>query len=299
MVGDLKTLHYPAGSTAYGPWTLALTPEYIGWGWAGLRVVDLPRRESVTFATGSDEVLVLPLSGSCVVECDGHRAELAGRADVFAGPTDFVYVPVNTVVTVSSGEGGRFAVPAARAQASNPSYPFRHVAADKVTVEARGAGNCSRLVHGYCMPDTLDADRLMVCEVITPGGNWSSYPPHKHDEEREGESVLEEIYYFQVAEGPSRPGVGYQRVYGTSERPIEVLAEVRSGDVVLVPHGWHGPSTAPPGYDLYYLNVMAGPGGERAWRICDDPAYAWVRDTWRDQPVDPRVLDAVRMRRTT
>jgi 5-deoxy-glucuronate isomerase len=129
------------------------------------------------------------------------------------------------------------------------------------------------------MPATFDADRLLACEVLTPGGNWSSYPPHKHDEAREGESVLEEIYYFEVAGG----GMGYQRVYGTTE----VLAEVRTGDVVEIPHGWHGPSMAAPGYDLYYLNVMAGP--ERTWLISDDPAHAWVRDTWTSQDIDPRL----------
>ena len=84
-------------------------------------------------------------------------------------------------------------------------------------------------------------------------------------------------------------GMAYQRVYGTPERPIDVLAEVRGGDVVLIPHGWHGPSMAAPGHDLYYLNVMAGPSPERAWRICDDPAHAWVRGTWSGQAVDPRL----------
>ena len=100
--------------------------------------------------------------------------------------------------------------------------------------------------------------------------------------------MLEEIYYFEVADGPA------VRASATSgctapERRIDVLAEVRTGDVVLIPHGWHGPSMAAPGYDLYYLNVMAGPGDERAWLICDDPAHAWVRDTWADQAVDPRL----------
>ena len=102
--------------------------------------------------------------------------------------------------------------------------------------------------------------------------------------------MLEEIYYFEVAPSPGgAPGLGYQRVYGTPERPIDVLVEVRNGDVVLIPHGWHGPAMAAPGYDLYYLNVMAGQGDERAWRISDDPEHAWVRATWPDQPVDPRV----------
>jgi 5-deoxy-glucuronate isomerase len=125
--------------------------------------------------------------------------------------------------------------------------------------------------------------------VLTPGGNWSSYPPHKHDEDRPGESVLEEIYYFEVGTGPrGQAGVAYQRVYGNPDRPADVLAEVRSGDVVLIPHGWHGPAMAAPGYDLYYLNVMAGPGA-REWLICDDPEHAWVREQWAGQPVDPRL----------
>ena len=114
------------------------------------------------------------------------------------------------------------------------------------------------------------------------------------------ETALEEIYYFEMQTerggGPGRDGgagapdpIGYQRVYGTDDRPIDVLAEVRSGDVVLVPHGWHGPAMAPTGYDMYYLNVMAGPGDERAWLICDDPSHAWVRGTWDAQSVDPRL----------
>ena len=109
--------------------------------------------------------------------------------------------------------------------------------------------------------------------------------------ERPGEETeLEEIYYVETRSTDPRgtDAVGYQRVYGSSSaRPIDVLAEVRTGDVVLVPHGWHGPAVAAPDADLYYLNVMAGPGAERAWRICDDPAHAWVRDTWADDAVDP------------
>jgi 5-deoxy-glucuronate isomerase len=166
-------------------------------------------------------------------------------------------------------------------------------------VELRGAGSCSREVRNFGVPQTLDADSIIACEVVTPAGNWSSYPPHKHDQERDGvETELEEIYYFETqvegaaagasVTGPSDP-VGYQRVYGTAERPIDVFAEVRTGDVVLVPHGWHGPSMAAPGYDLYYLNVMAGPGDNRAWLICDDPSHGWVRRTWDGLALDPRL----------
>jgi 5-deoxy-glucuronate isomerase len=159
-----------------------------------------------------------------------------------------------------------------------------------VPIELRGAGRCSRQVHNLATAEVFEADSILVCEVLTPAGNWSSYPPHKHDETSDRESELEEIYYFEVAPGPhGQPGLGYHRVYGTSERPIEVLAEVRDGDAVLVPHGWHGPSIAAPGHDLYYLNVMAGPGPERAWRIVDDPEHAWVRTGWATEKVDCRL----------
>jgi 5-deoxy-glucuronate isomerase len=279
-------LHLGADVTVGGPWRVSVTPEQTGWRYCSLRVLELPAGGSHAFATGADEMVVLPLAGSCVVECDGERFGLAGRAGVFAGVTDFAYLPRGAAVCVTSPAGGRFALPAARA--SSRLAP-RYGPAPGVPVEFRGAGRCSRRVQNFCMPGAFPADRLIACEVITPAGNWSSYPPHKHDEERPGETVLEEIYYFEIEPGPAGPGVGFQRVYGTPDRPIDLLAEVRTGDVVLIPHGWHGPSMAAPGYDMYYLNVMAGPGAERAWLACDDPAHTWVRDTWRDQEVDPRL----------
>ena len=218
------------------------------------------------FNTGDSEHLVVPLEGSCEVVVDSETITLTGRRSVFDAVTDFAYVPRDAWVEIRGT--GRFALPSARCE---NRLPARH--GEQVPVELRGAGSCSRQVNNLCMPGTFDADRLMVCEVLTPGGNWSSYPPHRHD-------GIEEIYYFEV----DREGMAYQRVYGSTD----VLEEVRTGDVVLIPHGWHGPSMAAPGYDLYYLNVMAGPG-ERAWEICDDPAHAWVRDTWNAQNLDPRL----------
>ncbi|WP_433189684.1 5-deoxy-glucuronate isomerase [Actinoallomurus sp. CA-150999] len=267
-----------AGSTAEGPFSTVVTPESAGWGYSGLRVLELDGTETV--GTGDAEALVLPLSGSCTVSVDGQTFELAGRTGVFDAVTDFAYLPRDAEATITGT--GRFALPSAK---TRKRLPARYGPASGVPTELRGAGNCSRQVNNYCLPHTFEADQLLVCEVLTPGGNWSSYPPHKHDEAREGESELEEIYYFEVA----RDGMAYQRVYGTAERPIDVLAEVRSGDVVLIPHGWHGPSMAAPGYDLYYLNVMAGPGQERAWLICDDPAHGWVRGLWESQDTDPRL----------
>ncbi|WP_300008784.1 5-deoxy-glucuronate isomerase [Pseudonocardia sp.] len=272
-----------AGEAVEGSFSLVVTPMTAGWEYSSLRVLELPPGGSATFDTGEDETIVLPLAGGCTVACDGERFELAGRRSVFTRVTDFAYLPRDAQVTVTSAGGGRFALPAARA---SRRLPARYGPAEGVSVELRGAGQSSRQVNNFCMPGAFDADRLIAVEVLTPGANWSSFPPHKHDEERDGESVLEEIYYFEVAGG----GPGYQRVSTSGPgREIDVCAEVRSGDTVLIPHGWHGPSMATPGYDLYYLNVMAGPGAERAWRICDHPDHAWVRGTWDDQAVDPRL----------
>ena len=126
--------------------------------------------------------------------------------------------------------------------------------------------------------------------MITPAGNWSSYPAHKHDEAGAAESVLEEIYYFEIAAGPQgQPGLGCSAPRPRPGTRSTSCEEVHDRDVVLVPYGWHGPATAAPGHDMYYLNVMAGPGPERAWKITDHPDQAWIRDTWAEQAVDPRL----------
>jgi 5-deoxy-glucuronate isomerase len=275
--------HLPSGIAAEGPWSLRITPEQAGWAFCGLRVLELGPGDAHSFASGGDELLVLPLEGACVVECESRRFALAGRDGVFGAASDFAYVPRDAEVRVASAGGGRFILPSSLATARlDPAYG----PAAEVPVELRGAGQASRQVNNVCTPASFPADKLIVVEVLTPGGNWSSYPPHKHDEQREGEVQLEEVYYFEIA---GDGGLGYQRVYSSGpDRQIDVLAEVRDGDVVLVPYGYHGPSMAAPGYDMYYLNVMAGPG-ERVWRFCDDPAHAWVRGTWDGQEMDPRL----------
>jgi 5-deoxy-glucuronate isomerase len=271
------SLHRPAGSLASGPWSVALDPEEAGWSFAGLRVADLAAGDAIELDTGADEVLVQPLHGRFEVTCEGATVVLEGRSSVFAGPTDFAYAPPRVRLTIASRDGGRVAVPSARAEAR---YPFRRVAAADVQVEHRGAGAASRDVRTFATPGAFDADRLIASETLTPGGGWSSYPPHKHDEPGPDESALEEIYFYIVADGPAGPGLAYQRVYGSPAHAADLLAEVRTGDVVLVPGGWHGPTMAAPGYDLYYLNVMAGPGPGRAWRITTDPAHAWLAGAW-------------------
>jgi len=275
-----------AGTTAADGWSVVVTPESAGWGHAGLRIAELAVGGRIELATGPDEAIVLPLAGAARVTCDGKAIELRGRPGPFAGPTDFAYVPRDASVTLESPDGGRFAVTTARA---GRRLAFRYGPAAAVPIELRGAGACSREVRNFAAPDAFAADRLIAVEVVTPGGNWSSYPPHKHDEDGPAEAELEEIYYYEIAAGPAGPGIGFQRVYGTHDRPADLLAEVRDGDLVLIPHGWHGPAMAAPGYDMYYLNVMAGPGAERVWQITDDPAHAWVRETWASLAVDPRL----------
>jgi 5-deoxy-glucuronate isomerase len=262
-----------------GPFALVITPESAGWRFCGLRVLELDPDGTATLETGDDELIVLPLSGSCTVGCDGETYALEGRSDPLSGVSDFAYVPRDARVEIVAEAGGRFALPSARA---GRRLPFRYGAAQDVPIELRGAGAASRQVNDFCGPESFEADRLIAVEVLTPAGNWSSYPPHKHDEDVPGvETALEEIYYYEVA----GDGFAYQRAYGPG---LDICREVRSGDAVLLPHGYHGPSMAAPGYDLYYLNVMAGPG-ERAWRFTDDPAHAWIRDTWADQQIDPHL----------
>ncbi|NHN54928.1 5-deoxy-glucuronate isomerase [Calidifontibacter sp. DB0510] len=279
-----------SGDTAF---EVAIRPDGEHWQHTGLLVTTLAEDESRTIETGDFEYAVLPLAGGgdLGVQSGAQSTQLAGRRNVFAGPADCAYAPRRSTLTVTAQGPATVAWCFALATAD---LPFSVVRAARVPVELRGAGQCSREVHNFGTPDTLEASSLIACEVITPAGNWSSYPPHKHDEDRPGEeSQLEEIYYFEVrpTDGapPEADPVGYCCVTGADERPLEVLAEVRSGDVILVPHGWHGPAMAPPGYDLYYLNVMAGPSRERVWLIRDHPAHGWVRDIWEGQPMDPRL----------
>jgi len=287
----MNTWHRKAGSAGREGFDVAIGPREAGWQHTGLYVVTLAPGESRRITGGEFEWLVLPLSGQVRVECAGKLVFLVGREGPFAGPTDYAYVPVASRFTITSTSGGRIALP--HAKASN-SLPFRRIPAEETVVELRGAGHCSRQVNNFGTPSVLNADSIIACEVLTPAGNWSSYPPHKHDEHlQDHESVLEEIYYFEMRADSDAPKsakpFGYQRVYGTWDRPINVMAEVHSGDVVLVPHGWHGPSMAPPGYDMYYLNVMAGPGAQREWLISEDPDHDWVIKSWASQKVDPRL----------
>ncbi|MER6552695.1 5-deoxy-glucuronate isomerase [Streptomyces sp. NPDC001725] len=280
---EQQRYHLRAGHAASGPYALDIGPERAGWERSSLRVLELEPGGVHTLETGESEWIILPLSGGCTVRTAGEIFELLGRKDVFGAVTDFAYVPRDAGAQIASGAGGRFALAGAKCERR---LPARYGPAPEVPVELRGAGTCSRQVNNFAAADTFDCDRLIAVEVLTPGGNWSSYPPHKHDEYHPGaESVLEEIYYFEVEDD----GLGYHRVSPSREGGTDILAEVATGDAVLIPDGWHGPSIAPPGRTLYYLNVMAGPGEQREWLIRDHPDHRWIRDTWPGRPVDPRL----------
>ena len=278
-----QSLHLRAREPDASGYTVDISPTSAGWTYSSLRVVILAPGANSSWATGDSEWIVLPLSGACTVTCGDDHFELEGRPSPFERVTDFAYVPRDSNVSLYSERGGRFALAGARTDAV---LPARYGRAGDVPVELRGAGSSSRQCNNFASPEGFETDRLVAVEVLVPGGNWASYPPHKHDEVRPGEAQLEEIYYFEVRGGASHgePGPGgYQRVYSSGpNREIDIVAEVATGDAILIPYGYHGPTMASPGYDLYFLNVLAGPAEERSMAYCDDPKHAWVRETWND-----------------
>jgi 5-deoxy-glucuronate isomerase len=285
-----RSLYTPARAPGPDGYSVDISPASAEWRYSSMRVLHVKPGETATWPTGESEWIVLPLAGACRVTCDGVSFELIGRSSVFERVSDFAYVPRDATVELFSELGGRFALLGAVCE---NRLSARYGSAEDVPVELRGAGAASRQANNFASPDAFATDRLVAVEVLVPGGNWASYPPHKHDEARPGEAVLEEIYYFEIrgGAGPGEPGPGgYQRVYSSgADRQIDVLAEVSSGDTVLIPYGYHGPTMASPGYDLYFLNVLAGPAPERTMAFCDDPVHDWVRGSWRDQVVDSRL----------
>jgi len=276
----VSDLFRPAATLADGPDPVALTPEGAEWGFSALRVMALAPGERRAITLEGFEAAVLPLSGACRVEVGSHTFELDGRVDVFSRVSDFAYLPAGSEAHITSGPGGQFALPSARA--TRRLDPV-HVPARAVAVEVRGGGAATRQVNNFMSADAFEAERLIAVEVLTPDGNWSSFPPHKHDEHTEREVPLEEIYYFRIR---GDGGFGLHRTY-TTDGDIDVTVTVRDGDVFLIPRGYHGPSVAPPGHTMYYLNVMAGPA-ERAWRVCTDPTHEWLWDLFAKLGPDPR-----------
>lgn len=267
----------------------SLDPARAGWRYLSFAVEPVPADGLSIGAAAGVETCVVVLSGhGATITGEGARWTLPGREGVFADLPSALWLPDGRALAVSIDRPparGPALVAVARAPRSGRDgvalEPIAITPAD-VLVETRGAGNATRQVNHVIAP-SFPADRLEVVEVLTPSGNWSSWPPHKHDvDDMPGEAVLEEIYHYRFRR---RAAWALQRVY-RADRSRDALFEVRDGDVVIVPDGYH-PFTATHGDDAYYLNALAG---DRRTMACSfDPDLDWVRATWADMELDPRV----------
>ncbi|NMO96703.1 5-deoxy-glucuronate isomerase [Paenibacillus lemnae] len=247
---------------------LSITPESAGWEYVGFEVYRLKEGQKLSQVTGDQEAALVLLSGRADVTAGSQTwSDIGQRMSVFEKIPPFtVYVPSEQSYEVTALTELELAVCLAPGQGGHEA---RLIAPEHVGVEHRGSGSMSRLVHNI-LPEQEPADSLLVVEVFTDSGNWSSYPPHKHDRDQlPEESLLEETYYFRVQ---PEQGFAIQRVY-TDDRSIDETMAVKNGEAVMVPEGYH-PVSAPPGYDVYYLNVMAGP--KRIWKFRNDPDHDWL-----------------------
>jgi 5-deoxy-glucuronate isomerase len=264
----MSLLVHPAPAPGDDGSILSVTPESAGWGHVGFEVLALADGTRAVRDTGAREVCVVAIQGACHVRSEhGEWRDLGGRPDPWSGRPDAAYLPPGTrfeVAAAGAAEVGLCFAPAPHGGAAARVLP-----GDEIEVEVRGHGSQERYVHPILMGDRA-ADSLLVVEVLTPAGHWSSYPPHKHDrDDPPRETRLEETYYHRIE--PAR-GFGLQRVY-TDDRSLDETLAFGDRDCVLVPRGYHTVS-APPGYDVYYLNVMAGPS--RDWIFANDPDHEWT-----------------------
>lgn len=270
-----------------------INPDIAGWSYSGLAIFTLTESELVLpkEILQSSEGALIPLAGQDIrVIIDGEDFNLQGRAGVFQGSSDWIYIaPGSEVRLIGKGE---VALATARAEKK-----FASTYVPKVhEIEIRGAGSATREIRPFMHPDIFpNAVRLNAVEVITPDGNTSSYPPHRHDGIDGCPFHNEEIYYFRIGEigkphGTSN-GFGIHRTYSAPEDKqfFDETISVRDGDIYLVDRGYHGPCVAMPGYPMYYLNVLAGPATKRTMGFCDDPTYGHIRESWKIQQTDQRV----------
>ena len=248
-----------------------ITPESAGWRYVGFEVLDVEAGHTLSRTLQEREQCLVLLSGRAALSIERRDAGVIGeRSEPLSGKPFAAYVPPRCRVELTAQTRCELAVGSAPAEGR---FPARLIRPDEVQREVRGTGTNTRYVH-QILPETAAAERLLVVEVLTPGGHWSSYPPHKHDTARDGETQLEEIYYHRMR----RPGgFAVQRVY-TDDRTLDETLAVEDRDLVLVPRGYH-PVSAAHGFDLYYLNVMAGP--VRSWRISTAPGYDFLTRRWQ------------------
>lgn len=251
--------------------TLAVAPNGSDWKYVLFRVIRVPSGKTYAGHSGGNEIALVFIEGTAEVRSSsGDWHAVGGRATPFDGPPQAIYLPPDTDYQVRAATGVELAVCGA---AARDRLPPRRIALKEREGHDRGTGRARRRIYDLLMrPD--DASALFITEVHTPAGNWSSYPPHKHDvDEPPRESQLEEVYYYRI-----QPSAGFalQRVY-TADGEFDETFTARDRDVVLVPRGYHVCAAA-PGYAVYYLNVLAGP--RHVYRISFDPAHEWIKKGW-------------------
>jgi 5-deoxy-glucuronate isomerase len=258
--------------------------EDAGWEYLNMSAMRLNQGETFSDSTHDCENVIVIFGGRCTIRTsDGNFENIGSRKDVFSGMPTALYLSRNKDFKITAlTDGFEFASCWVK---TDEDHPTQLVTPESSKVEIRGGGNVTRQINSI-VPPGFDCHRIVCVEVYTPSGNWSSYPPHKHDIHREDENGnlieadLEEIYFYKI----DKPeGYAYQRVYN-DDRSIDGLMMPRHHDAVLVPEGYH-PVVSAPGYTTYYLNFLAGSAQSLA--NVDDPAYSWVKEQWGDP--DPRV----------
>jgi 5-deoxy-glucuronate isomerase len=277
-----ESLIFPAAKAPPGG-VHRVTTRDAGWDLLSVETRSLRAGETWTHETGGSEAALVILGGQCSVTSNrGEWPTIGRRADVFGGMPWALYLPRHsdfTLTALTDLELAHAWVP------TDQDHPAQLVTPDQSKVEVRGGDHATRQINSI-LPPGFDCHRLVACEVYTPGGNWSSYPPHKHDDHRVDdaggllEADLEEIYLFKIR---GAGGYAIQRVY-TDDRSLDQAVVAHDGDIVLVPEGYH-PVSAAQGYDCYYLNFLAGSAQSLA--CTDDPEYAWIKDSY--QGLDPRI----------
>ena len=258
-----------------------ITPENAGWSYVGFRVLHLRAGQQVAEKTGAREAILVIVEGRAAITGNGTDfGEMGDRMSVFERTAPHcLYLPTDSTLGATAITDCVLALGSAPSEGRREA---RRLGPEGITTEVRGTGQNTRYINNIAMENRDVADHLLVTEVYTPSGNWSSYPSHRHDQDDFPDiTFLEEIYYHRL--NPAQ-GFGIQRVY-TEDGSLDETMTVKDGDVVLVPRGHH-PCGAPYGYELYYLNVMAGP--MRKWRFKNDPDHDWIARRDAGKALQPR-----------
>jgi 5-deoxy-glucuronate isomerase len=271
MKHDTSVIHSLSTSHSQSGELLRFTRQEVGWEWMSFVVRRLVPPETLSLQTQGEEMALVLLSGQCTGDWGEGPVSIGGRKSVFSGLPFALYLPSGNGVTLKAETVCEFAecrVP------STASLRPRLIRPKDISTNLRGGENASRQIVDV-MPPEFPADKLVVVEVYTPGGNWSSYPPHKHEVHNPPiEADLDEIYYYRMK---GAHAFAFQNLY-SSDRTRSSILKVHDGDAVLVRDGYH-PVVAGPGYDVYYLNFLAGTS--RSMMVTEDPEHVWFRSSWK------------------